>query len=96
MKNINSDYWLSRSELLLGNERMKKLHDAHVLVVGLGGVGGFAAEMICRAGVGTMTIADGDVVDTKNLNRQLLATTSTIGRAKLTLWRKDYGISIRQ
>ncbi len=82
MKNINSNYWQSRSELLLGNERMEKLQNAHVLVVGLGGVGGFAAEMICRAGVGTMTIADGDVVDITNMNRQLLATTSTIGRAK--------------
>jgi tRNA A37 threonylcarbamoyladenosine dehydratase len=74
--------WLSRTELLLGEEVLKKLHNANVLVVGLGGVGGYAAEMICRAGVGRMTIVDGDVVQPSNRNRQLLALTGTNGMPK--------------
>ena len=74
--------WLSRSELLLGRERLQKLSDSHVLVVGLGGVGAMAAEMICRAGVGQMTIVDGDRVHSSNRNRQLAALVSTEGRPK--------------
>ncbi len=71
--------WLSRSQLLLGDEGIAKLKKAHVLVVGLGGVGSFAAEFICRAGVGEMTIIDGDVVDPTNRNRQLPALSSNHG-----------------
>ena len=63
--------WLSRTELLLGQERLKKLQKAHVLIAGLGGVGAYAAEQLCRAGVGEMTIIDGDVVELTNKNRQL-------------------------
>ena len=74
--------WLSRSALILGNEALMKLKDSSVLVVGLGGVGAFAAEMICRAGVGKMTIADGDKVHTSNRNRQLPALKSTEGKLK--------------
>ena len=62
--------WLSRSELLIGPEGIAKLQASHVLVVGLGGVGSFAAEFIARSGVGTMTIVDGDVVDPTNRNRR--------------------------
>jgi len=69
--------WLSRTELLLGADGLNKLQASNVLVVGLGGVGAFAAEMICRAGVGKMTIADGDSVQASNRNRQLLALRST-------------------
>ena len=54
------DNWLERTELLLGKEKLDLLRQAHVLVVGLGGVGAYAAEMIARAGVGRMTIADAD------------------------------------
>lgn len=68
--------------MLLGETGLKKLKESRVLVVGLGGVGGFAAEMICRAGVGTMTIADGDTVHVTNRNRQLAALNSTEGKAK--------------
>ncbi len=75
-------HWLSRTELLIGKEQLNKLSGKHVLVVGLGGVGAYAAEQICRAGVGAMTIVDGDVVDVTNLNRQLPATNSTIGKPK--------------
>jgi tRNA A37 threonylcarbamoyladenosine dehydratase len=74
--------WLTRSELLLGREKMKRLEESNVLVVGLGGVGAVAAEMICRAGVGRMTIVDGDTVQPSNRNRQLAALVSTEGRYK--------------
>ncbi len=74
--------WLERSELLLGGESMRRLHDANVLVVGLGGVGAYAAEMIARAGIGRMTIADSDTVAESNINRQLIALHSTVGRNK--------------
>ena len=74
--------WLDRTNLLLGPENLEKLKNANVLVVGLGGVGAVAAEMICRAGVGKMTIADGDVVEITNRNRQLPALKSTEGRPK--------------
>ncbi|TNE74427.1 MAG: tRNA threonylcarbamoyladenosine dehydratase [Bacteroidetes bacterium] len=74
--------WLERTELLIGNEALKKLSKAHVLIVGLGGIGSFAAEFIARAGVGEMTIIDGDVFDPTNKNRQLTALDSTIGRNK--------------
>ncbi len=74
--------WQSRTELLLGKEKLDKLASSSVLVVGLGGVGAYAAEMICRAGVGSMTIVDGDVVNESNLNRQLVALRSVTGRNK--------------
>lgn len=77
--------WLSRTELLIGSARLQKLIDAHVLVVGMGGVGSFAAEFIARAGVGTMTIIDGDVVDPSNRNRQLPALATTHGQSKAEL-----------
>ncbi len=74
--------WLERTELLLGKEKLDILRHANVLVVGLGGVGAYAAEMIARAGVHHMTIADADVVSESNINRQLVALHSTIGRQK--------------
>lgn len=74
--------WLSRTELLLGEEKIKRLQQSNVLVVGLGGVGAYAAEMICRAGVGSMTIVDGDMINSSNRNRQLPALVSTDGRPK--------------
>ena len=80
-----TDNWLERTTLLLGEEKLEQLRRAHVLVVGLGGVGAYAAEMIARAGVGHMTIADADTVSATNLNRQLIALHSTIGREKSDL-----------
>ena len=74
--------WLERTELLLGEEKLSILKNANVLVVGVGGVGAYAAEMIVRAGVGSMTIADADKVSESNINRQLVALHSTIGREK--------------
>ena len=75
--------WTDRTVLLLGEEKMRRLQEAHVLVVGVGGVGAYAAEMLCRAGVGEMTIVDADTVQPSNINRQLPATHSTIGRPKV-------------
>ncbi len=74
--------WLSRSALLVGDEGISVLQARHVLVVGLGGVGSFAAEFICRAGVGAMTIVDGDAVDPTNRNRQLPALATNHGQSK--------------
>ena len=75
--------WTDRTALLLGEDKMRRLSAAHVLVVGVGGVGAYAAEMLCRAGVGEMTIVDADTVQPSNINRQLPATHSTIGRPKV-------------
>ncbi|MDE6710802.1 MAG: tRNA threonylcarbamoyladenosine dehydratase [Alistipes sp.] len=77
-----TDNWMERTALLLGDEKLAMLRRAHVLVVGLGGVGAYAAEMIARAGVGRMTIADADTVSLTNINRQLVALHSTLGRPK--------------
>lgn len=74
--------WNSRTELLMGAERLAHFAKSHVLVVGLGGVGAYAAELICRAGIGQMTIVDADVVQESNINRQLPATHSTLGKSK--------------
>ena len=74
--------WQQRTELLLGEDKMLRLRNSHVLVVGLGGVGAYAAEMICRAGVGQMTIVDADTVQPSNINRQLPALHSTLERPK--------------
>jgi tRNA threonylcarbamoyladenosine dehydratase len=75
-------YWMSRTQLMLGDEPVLKLMSKHVLVVGLGGVGGICAEMIARAGVGKMTIVDADTVDLSNTNRQIPALHSTAGQLK--------------
>ncbi|MDX9811095.1 MAG: tRNA threonylcarbamoyladenosine dehydratase [Bacteroidales bacterium] len=74
--------WQSRSELLLGEEALGRLGNSRVMVAGLGGVGAYAAEMICRAGVGHITIVDGDTVHESNRNRQLPALKSTEGKPK--------------
>jgi tRNA threonylcarbamoyladenosine dehydratase len=74
-----------RTQLLIGDPGIAQLHHAHVLVAGLGGVGAYAAEMLCRAGVGELTIVDADTVSTSNINRQLIALTSTIGQPKSEL-----------
>ena len=74
--------WLSRTQLLIGEEKLAKLTRSHVMVVGMGGVGSFAAEFICRSGIGKMTIIDGDVVDPTNRNRQLPALAINHGVSK--------------
>jgi len=75
--------WQERAELLFKPEGIEVLKKANVLIVGLGGVGSFAAEFIVRAGVGNITIVDGDTVDITNVNRQLPALHSTVGQPKV-------------
>jgi tRNA threonylcarbamoyladenosine dehydratase len=77
--------WMERTGLLVGKKGLERLMNAHVLVVGLGGVGSYAAEAIARSGIGKMTIVDGDVVDPTNRNRQLQALKSTHGMGKTKL-----------
>jgi tRNA threonylcarbamoyladenosine dehydratase len=77
--------WLSRTELLIGKEALQKLASSHVMVVGLGGVGSYAAEFIARTGVGKMTIIDGDTVDPTNRNRQLPALATNHGEYKAVI-----------
>jgi tRNA A37 threonylcarbamoyladenosine dehydratase len=74
--------WLGRTSLLIGEDTVKKLNTKHVMVVGMGGVGSFAAEFICRSGIGKMTIIDGDIVDPTNRNRQLPALSTNHGVSK--------------
>jgi hesA/moeB/thiF family protein len=74
--------WLQRTELLVKEEGIKRLQSANILIVGLGGVGSFATEFLVRAGIGNLTIVDGDTVDITNINRQLPALNSTIGKNK--------------
>ena len=85
--------WLSRTELIVGREGLEKLASKHVLVVGLGGVGSFAAEFIARSGIGAMTIVDGDTVDISNVNRQLPATQLNVGQAKAS-WMEERLLAI--
>ena len=77
--------WQERAELLFKKEGLHNLEQSNVLVVGLGGVGSFAAEFLVRAGVGKLTIVDGDTVDITNINRQLPALHSTVGLPKVTV-----------
>lgn len=82
MKDIS---WLSRTSLLIGKETVERLTAKHVMVVGMGGVGSFAAEFVARSGIGRMTIIDGDVVDPSNRNRQLPALATTHGQPKVQI-----------
>ena len=75
-------YWMSRTQLMLGDEQVKNLMRKNVLVIGLGGVGGICAEMIVRAGIGKMTIVDNDTIDASNINRQIPALHSTTNLSK--------------
>ena len=80
--------WTDRTALLLGEDKMERLARSHVLVVGVGGVGAYAADMICRAGVGEMTIVDADIINVTNINRQLPAMHSTLGQSKVEVMAK--------
>ncbi|WWR17386.1 tRNA threonylcarbamoyladenosine dehydratase [Lachnospiraceae bacterium JLR.KK008] len=73
----------SRTELLLGKEKMERLHRARVAIFGIGGVGGYVAEALARSGVGTLDLIDNDIVSVSNLNRQIIATEKTIGKYKV-------------
>jgi tRNA A37 threonylcarbamoyladenosine dehydratase len=81
-------YWMSRTELMLGEDALSQLRSKNVLIVGLGGVGAICAEMIARSGVGKMTIVDNDKVDASNINRQIQALHSTVDLPKAQVLKK--------
>ncbi|WP_293960902.1 tRNA threonylcarbamoyladenosine dehydratase [uncultured Fusobacterium sp.] len=76
-----------RTELLIGKENLNKLQHSHVIVFGVGGVGGFAIEALVRSGIGEISIVDFDTVDLTNLNRQIIATQDSIGKLKTSVMR---------
>lgn len=78
----------SRFELLVGEDNIQKLNQAHVIVFGVGGVGGYVVEALVRSGIGQITIVDNDVVSLSNLNRQIIATQETIGQKKVDVMKK--------
>ena len=80
--------WLERTKLLMGEVTVERYISAHILIVGVGGVGAYAAEMLVRSGVGELTIVDADVVSESNLNRQLIALHSTLGKSKVEVLEK--------
>lgn len=82
--------WLERTELLIGKTALEKLKNTHILVVGLGGVGSYAAETMVRSGVGSITMIDGDDVDPTNKNRQLQALDSTVGMQKAKVLKQRF------
>ena len=81
------DKRFSRTELLIGTEALEKLQSTHIIVFGVGGVGGCVTEALARAGVGKIDIVDKDVVDISNINRQIIALTSTIGQKKVDVMK---------
>lgn len=80
-------HWLSRTELVIGEEGLNKLKNSKVMILGVGGVGSFATEALTRVGIGNITIVDNDIVDITNINRQLHATTETVGKSKVELMK---------
>ena len=82
--------WKDRTRLLLKDDRLSILEKAHILVVGVGGVGAYAAEMLCRAGVGKLTLVDGDKIEATNRNRQLPALLSTEGEWKTEVLKNRF------
>lgn len=78
----------SRLEGLVGKENLEKIQNMTILIIGLGGVGGYAAESIARCGVQKMILVDPDTIDESNINRQIIATTKTIGRKKVDMWKE--------
>ena len=82
------DEKFSRTEMLIGNEGMKKLYDAKVAIFGIGGVGSFVCEGLARSGIGNFILVDYDKIDESNINRQLIATVKTIGKYKADLMKQ--------
>ena len=81
------DNRFSRTEILIGEEGMEKLRNARVAVFGVGGVGGYTVEALARSGVGTLDLIDNDTVSITNINRQIIATTTTVGKYKVEVAR---------
>lgn len=82
------DERFSRTALLIGEDSLKTLEQSHVIIFGIGGVGGYVAEALARSGVGHLTLVDKDTVDISNINRQIIATTKTVGRPKVEVMRE--------
>lgn len=80
---MEENNWLNRTEMLIGKESVEKLNKSHVVIFGLGGVGSYVVEGLTRAGIGNISIIDKDIVDVTNINRQIIADTSTIGKSKV-------------
>ncbi len=78
--------WQQRTRLLLGEEKLQQLKEAHVFVAGMGGVGGSCAESLARAGIGKLSILDADIITHGNINRQLIADHNTVGMQKIIAW----------
>ena len=81
------DNRFSRTEILIGKDAMEKLRNARVAVFGVGGVGGYTVEALARSGVGTLDLIDNDTVSITNINRQIIATTTTVGKYKVEVAR---------
>jgi len=79
---------LSRFELLVGHQNIEKLHNSHVIVFGVGGVGGYVVEALVRSGIGHITLVDNDKVSLTNLNRQIIATRDTVGSSKVQVMKE--------
>lgn len=84
------DRWLTRTTLVLGEENMEKLKNSTVAIIGVGGVGGAAAEAVCRAGVGRIVLVDNDTIDETNLNRQIVTNRDNIGKSKCAEAKKRF------
>ena len=84
----SKENWCSRTEILLGAESIKRLKESTVAVFGIGGVGGFAAEALARSGIGTLELIDHDTVSVSNINRQIVALHSTIGKYKTDVMKE--------
>lgn len=82
------EYWLSRTESLIGKVALNKLKNSNIIIVGIGGVGSFCAEALARLGINNITLIDKDTVDITNINRQLIADTTTIGKLKVDVMKE--------
>ena len=80
--------FLSRTENLIGKEKLNMIKNSHIAVFGIGGVGGFVVEALARCGVGKFTLIDNDIVSVSNINRQIIALNSTIGKDKVTVMKE--------
>lgn len=85
---MENENWFDRTLLLTGSKVFEKIQNAHVLIAGLGGVGGAVAELLVRAGIGEITIVDHDRITKSNINRQVIALHSNIGKFKVDIWRE--------
>lgn len=82
------EYWLSRTENLIGKAALERLRNSNIVIVGIGGVGSFCAEALARTGINNITLIDKDTVDITNINRQIIADTTTVGKLKVDVMKE--------